>query len=70
MTTVFFESPHRIEKTLQALAGHIPDRDIMLGRELTKLFETLYFGTPSQVLEKLKATSAKGEYTIVVSAHE
>ena len=67
IANVMFESTHRIEKTLEMLIDHLPDRQIMLGRELTKLHETLYWGTPAEVLAQLKEDSMKGEFTIVLA---
>lgn len=61
---VLFESTHRIVKTLEQLA--VLDRKLMVGRELTKLHETIYRGSASEVIEALAQTSAKGEFVIVV----
>ncbi len=63
---VFFESKHRIEKTLKELSLVILDRKIVLCRELTKAFETIYRGTPDDVLEELKKDKILGEFVIVV----
>src|SRR3954469_12519312 len=60
---IFFESPHRIESTLQALAVTVGDRPILLARELTKLHEQLVRGPISKVLEELGAP--RGEFTVV-----
>ncbi len=65
--TIFLESTHRIEKTLDALAEILsPTRIICLGRELTKMHETLYRGTVADVQAALKTTSHKGEFIGVV----
>ncbi|MFA4954663.1 MAG: 16S rRNA (cytidine(1402)-2'-O)-methyltransferase [Patescibacteria group bacterium] len=65
--SVFFESTHRIEKTLEALSKVLdPQRLIFVGRELTKLHETLYRGTCSEVLDRLRQTSQKGEFVVIV----
>lgn len=65
--TVFFESTHRIMKTLDALSENLePERMVFLGRELTKLHETLYRGTAVQVRKAVAATSTKGEFTVIV----
>ncbi len=58
----FFESPHRILKTLDRLATYSPDATMIAGRELTKKFETIYFGTVLEVREKVKLRSLKGEW--------
>ena len=65
-TTVVFETPHRIHETLDELAGLVPDREIALGRELTKLHETWYRGTPAQVQEQLGSES-RGEMVLVIA---
>lgn len=65
--SVFFESTHRIEKTMEALAHALPsDRLLCVGRELTKLHETIYRGTIDEVRASLQATSTKGEFVLVV----
>lgn len=60
---VFYESKHRIGKTLAELPEN---RHLVVGRELTKLHETIYRGTAQEVLEQLATSSSKGEFTIVV----
>jgi 16S rRNA (cytidine1402-2'-O)-methyltransferase len=67
MTSVFYESTHRILKTLEKLAELIPERKVLIARELTKKFETLYRGKLVEVLEKLRKSSQKGEFTIVIN---
>ena len=52
-TLVVFETPHRIRETLAELGDIMPDREVALGRELTKLYETWYRGTPDQVAQAL-----------------
>jgi 16S rRNA (cytidine1402-2'-O)-methyltransferase len=65
---VFFESTHRILKTLEALAPQVPDATIYLGRELTKLYEELLVGTAAELQETLTAqpVKQKGEFVIIV----
>lgn len=65
--TVFFESTHRIHKTLEDLATALGDRPVYVGRELTKLHETHMRGTAKNVHEQLVSSSSKGEFVIVVS---
>ena len=64
---VFYESKHRIEKALQSLSEVLEGREIVLCRELTKVFETIYRGTANQVLEELKNDKILGEFVVVVS---
>ena len=63
---VAFESPHRVLKSLAALAEILPDRQLMVGRELTKLHEQVVRGTAAEALEAL-AAKAKGEFTLVLA---
>jgi 16S rRNA (cytidine1402-2'-O)-methyltransferase len=64
---VMLESTHRIQKTLEALAGVLDERRlIFIGRELTKMHETLYRGTCREVMDQLAKTSSKGEFTLIV----
>lgn len=65
-TTVFFESPHRINKTLAACAEIMPDRQLCVARELTKKFEEFRRGTAAELLAHYEAHPAKGEITFLV----
>lgn len=65
-TVVFYESTHRIEKTLAEIAAAVGDRRLVVCRELTKLHETTYRGTATEVTEQLGSTSIKGEFVVVV----
>ncbi len=71
-TSIFFESPHHIRETLFILNKTLePDRQILVGRELTKKFEqiaTLYAGDIPQWLEHAK--SLKGEFIILVAGRQ
>ncbi|MDQ6637857.1 MAG: 16S rRNA (cytidine(1402)-2'-O)-methyltransferase [Candidatus Dormibacteraeota bacterium] len=67
--TVAFESPHRVLKSLVVLAETLPERPLLLARELTKLHEELRRGTATQVLEELGGR-ARGEFTLVISGSE
>ena len=66
-TVVFYESPHRILKTLEELAPCMGNRPVLVARELTKIHETLYRGSIAQVTDSLKNGSMKGEFVIVVA---
>ena len=66
--SVFLESTHRMMKAMDALCETLAeDRLIFVGRELSKLHETLYRGTAIEVREQLTKTSLKGEFTIIIS---
>jgi 16S rRNA (cytidine1402-2'-O)-methyltransferase len=65
-TVVVFETPHRLHDTLDDLAEIMPDREIALGRELTKVHETWYRGTPAVVAEQLGAEH-RGEMVLVLA---
>lgn len=65
---VVYESTHRIEKLLRELiAAGMDQRALVVGRELTKKFETIYRGPAAEVLNQLGATSTKGEFTIIIA---
>lgn len=68
--SVFFESPHRIMKTLQSLKKAAPERRLGLYRELTKLYEDVCIGTPEELLHTLEANpdKQKGEFVVIVEA--
>lgn len=66
-TVVFYESTHRILKTLGELTSRMPERKLIVCRELTKMYETIYRGTASEVTAKLESSSIKGEFVVVVS---
>ncbi|MBF57409.1 16S rRNA (cytidine(1402)-2'-O)-methyltransferase [Halomonas sp. FeN2] len=68
-TLVFYESPHRIVHTLEALQEQMADRDVVLARELTKTFETFLHGTPASLLAQLTAdpNQARGEFVVIVA---
>jgi len=66
-TLVIFESPHRILKTLRDMEEVMGDRLVVLCRELTKSFEEILRGTPSELIKGLSDRKIKGEITLVVS---
>ena len=65
-TTIFYESPHRIQKTLKLMQELIPDKDIVIARELTKKFEEFIRGKAKEVYAKLKNKTIKGEIVLIV----
>lgn len=65
--TVAFESPHRVRRTLEALAAELPERQVAVARELTKVHEQVLRGTASEVLEAI-GERPRGEITLVISS--
>ncbi len=65
-TTVFFESPHKILKTLVACAEIMPERRLCVARELTKKFEEFRRGIAAELLAHYEVHPPKGEITLVV----
>jgi len=66
-TTIFFESPYRLTKTLAACIDIMPDRRLCVARELTKKFEEFRRGSASELLAHYETHSPKGEIVLVVS---
>ena len=64
---VFYESPHRIRATLSDMACVFGSRQMVLLREMTKIFEEIRRGTPAELLEGLTPEKTRGEFTLVVS---
>ena len=62
---VFFEAPHRIVATMQVLEKLLPSRRLMIGRELTKLHETLLLGTASELLPQIEGEH-RGEFICIL----
>lgn len=63
---VFYESTHRIMKTLEALKGNL--KKITICREMTKMHEEVLYGTPCEILEILtnEPVRQKGEFVVIV----
>ncbi len=64
---VIYESVYRIEKLINELNQFIPDREIAVCRELTKKFEEVWRGKPSEILNSLPGKTIKGEFVIVIA---
>ena len=67
-TIVFYESPHRILKTLESLFKFCPEKKVCIARELTKIYEEFKTSKPRDVLEYLlqNPEKQKGEFTVIV----
>ncbi len=69
-TLVFYESPHRIIDMLIDLENAFgKERRAVLFKELTKMYETIYRGTVSEILNRLEEDTIAGEYVVVVEGH-
>jgi 16S rRNA (cytidine1402-2'-O)-methyltransferase len=67
-TIVFYESPHRINKTMGYIANTWPEAKVVIARELTKIHEEFIRGTAIEVSEKINSRqSIKGEITVLIS---
>ncbi len=69
-TLIFYESPHRALALLEEILCVMGDRQISLGREMTKHFEEILRGSVTEVIASMKGKPLRGEITLVVaSAH-
>ena len=69
-TFVFFESPHRICKTLDIMASTLGPRSLVVAREITKVYEEFLRGTPATLLEHFTKVPPRGELTVVVAGSD
>ncbi len=67
MPILFFESPKRIKQSIRLIEQHYPTADCVLGKELTKIYETLIYGKPSEILPQLSDDILKGEWCFILS---
>jgi 16S rRNA (cytidine1402-2'-O)-methyltransferase len=66
---MFFESTHRIMKTLASLEEFHPEATIYIARELTKIHEELLIGSAAEIMNRLEAepVKQKGEFVVLVA---
>ncbi len=70
-TIIFYESPHRILKTLEQFVEYFGEnRQVSVSRELTKIYEENIRGTLSEVVERIKLKPIKGEIVIVLAGKD
>jgi 16S rRNA (cytidine1402-2'-O)-methyltransferase len=69
-TFVFFESPHRLLRTLDIMASALGPRSLVVAREITKVHEEFIRGTPATLLEHFAKTPPRGELTVVVAGSD
>ena len=65
-TIIMFETPRRASSSLEDISEILGDRRVVLTRELTKMFEEVIRDKVSNVMEKIKGRSLKGEITIII----
>lgn len=68
-TMIFYESPHRILKTLESLQKYIPNRKVCIARELTKIYEEFKIGNPEELLNYFNKNKEKqrGEFVVIIA---
>ena len=67
-TTIFYESTHRIKHTLRLLSNVLPDRKVVIAKELTKKFETFFSGKSKDILDQFECNPVlyKGEFVLMI----
>ena len=63
--TLCFESPHRLAHTLNEIAQIMPEAELVIGRELTKLHEQIWRGSPADAI--VEFAQPRGEFTLLIS---
>lgn len=67
-TVIFYESPHRLLKSLKDILQVLPQRDIIIARELTKKFEEIKYGKPQELLSYFENHKVRGEFVILIKS--
>ena len=67
---ILYESPHRLAKLLEELNSIEPSRTIFLAKEITKLHQTTYKSTASNLYEEFKSINIRGEWVVVIQPKE
>ncbi len=67
-TLIFYESPYRLLACLEDALAVFGDRPAAIANDLTKKFETVYRGTLSELIEKMKTEKILGEYCLVIAS--
>ncbi|WP_188066742.1 16S rRNA (cytidine(1402)-2'-O)-methyltransferase [Brevibacillus brevis] len=68
-TLIFYEAPHRVDKTLAAMREAWGNRRAVLARELTKRYEEFARGTLDELLEWLRSGEVRGEFCVIVEGN-
>ena len=65
-TLIFYETPHRLKETLADMADIFGDRDVAIGREISKVHEEFLRGAMREIIAKLEQQNVRGEITLIV----
>ncbi len=63
---IIFESPHRLIKTLKDIDEYLGEREVVVCREITKLYEEIVRGTTKELIERFEKKTIKGEIVLIV----
>jgi 16S rRNA (cytidine1402-2'-O)-methyltransferase len=66
-TLIFYESPHRLTESLRDVLDVLGDREMVLTRELTKIYEEVLRGKVNKIINQIGERKLKGEMTLVIS---
>ena len=69
-TIVIYESPFRIEKTLRDIEQFMGVKEVVIIREITKIYEEILRGTTTELIEKLAKNPIKGEIVLLIKGRE
>lgn len=69
-TVVFYESPHRILKTLQEFSQYFPERKLVVAREMTKIHEEFVEGNAAELHEYFQKKTPRGEFVVIMAGSE
>lgn len=67
---IIYESPFRIEKTLKDIESYMGEREVVIIREITKIYEEVLRGTTKNLIEKLEKNPIKGEIVLIIKPIE
>ena len=66
-TVIFYEAPHRIKSLLEEIQSVLGEREVVLSRELTKVYEEIISGPISNLIGQMSDREPKGEYTLLLA---
>lgn len=69
-TIIFFESPHRIVKTLEDIEQYMGVKYVVIVREITKIYEEIIRGTTTEVIQRLNEKPIKGEIVLLIKGKD